>query len=124
MLLCSVFVSAQVSELPDTSGNAFVRLCSSGEKEPITQTEGANMLMGCIGYVAGFIDGEGFGTAYAEDKTGKKVPSLLCFPDGVENGQIIRILLKYIRENPKDAHQRTAVLLVRAVRQAYPCPNK
>jgi hypothetical protein len=123
VVLCSSAFLFGETDTPDTSGNAFVRLCSSVERGMSTQIE-VGYVMGCVGYVAGFIDGVRFGTAYAEDKAGKKVPSLLCFPDEVENGQITKILLKYIRENPKEAHQRTAVLLAIALQQAYPCPSK
>jgi Ssp1 endopeptidase immunity protein Rap1a len=44
-----------------------------------------------------------------------------CVPDAADNEQMIRITLKYIRNNPEEAHKTTAVLIVEAVRVAFPC---
>jgi hypothetical protein len=117
LFFCPYFASC---ETPDVSGNAFLRVCSSVEHDIQTQIE-MGYVVSCAAYITGFIDGVKFGTSYAADKTGKKIPSLLCFPDEVETGQIMKILLKYIRDNPAEAHQRTDILLVNALRQAFPC---
>jgi hypothetical protein len=93
------------------------------EKDESTQLLEMEKVVGCAVYVSGFLDGVSFGTAFAEDKAGRKLPSPFCFPDAIDTGQIMRIVLKYIREHPEEAHERTAVLLVRALRQAYPCPK-
>jgi|ERR1700683_2305483 len=121
-LCCSMFATAQKSESPDASGNAFLRLCSAIDREDKTSTEWA-WTMGCTGFVSGFTSGMKFGTDYAADKAGKKVPGLFCLPDEVENGQIIRIVLKYVRDNPEEAHQPTSFLVVDALRKAFPCKN-
>jgi hypothetical protein len=123
VICCSLSASAQNSESPDTSGNAFLRLCSAVDKENKTSTEWM-WVTGCTGFVSGFTDGVKFGTQYAEDKAGKKVPGLFCLPGEVENGQIIRIILKYIRDHPEEAHQPTSFLLVDALRRSFPCRSK
>jgi hypothetical protein len=93
------------------------------DKEDKTSTE-LTWVMACTGFVNGFAEGVTFGTAYAADKAGKKVPGLFCRPVEVENGQIIRILLKYIRDHPEEAHEKTEWLLVAALRTALPCRGK
>jgi hypothetical protein len=116
-------LSAQTKEFPETSGNAFARLCSSIEKDTRTESEIGHM-RSCVGYVRGFTDGIEFGSSYVEDKVNKQVPHLFCEPDGAENGQIIRIILKYIRDNPTEAHLPTSLLIVDALKKAFPCSTK
>ena len=52
------------------------------------------------------------------------LPKLFCRPENVELAQLVRIVLKYIRENPENANQETALLIMKALREAYPCSGK
>jgi Rap1a immunity proteins len=61
---------------------------------------------------------------FVNDKTNQLVPAPFCIPDGVEHGQEIRIVLKYIRDNPAHAHKATAFLIVAALGKAFPCQGK
>lgn len=46
----------------------------------------------------------------------------ICFPkDGISAGQSMRIILKYLKENPAQLHQKDTVLAVIAFKKAYPC---
>jgi len=81
-------------------------------------------LISCLGYIDGFTSGVGSEHSFAEDALQRNVPAPFCFPDSVEMGQAIRIVLKYIRENPTDAHRSTSVLIMRALGKAYPCTSK
>jgi hypothetical protein len=38
--------------------------------------------------------------------------------------QLVRIVLKYVRENPEKANLGTGGLIILALREAYPCPSK
>lgn len=117
VVLFSLPLHTETKDTPDTSGNAFVRLCSN--MDAANQWAGA-----CLGYAVGTVDGLNFETAYAQDKAGNKaVPSLFRIPESVENGQIIRVLLKHINDNPKDAHLPTVVLIVDALQEAFPCKS-
>jgi hypothetical protein len=40
---------------------------------------------------------------------------------GVENAQLVKVVLKYIRDNPEDAHHSTRVLIIGALAKVYPC---
>ncbi|MFZ0563081.1 MAG: Rap1a/Tai family immunity protein [Terriglobales bacterium] len=123
LLCCPVLVAAQTKEFPDTSGNAFLRLCSAIDKEKLTDEEIAHVTS-CVGYVAGFVDGVSVYPIYAEAKAKQKVPKLICRPDGVEHGQLISVVLKYIRNHPEDAHLPTQLLIMGAIGEAFPCSNK
>lgn len=116
-------VSAQTEEFPETSGNAFLRLCSVVDKTDRTDAENLDA-MACVGYMSGFTSGVEFEQLYAKTSTRQKVPAPFCIPDGVERGQMVRIVLKYIRDNPAEANEHTALLVIKALRKAYPCPSK
>jgi Rap1a immunity proteins len=129
LVVCFLVVrlSAQTREFPETSGNAFLRLCSAADKEAVTDAEkeaASENIMTCVAYVNGFIDGVRGEQAFAKGYTHQKVPIPFCLPDGVENGQIIRIVLKYIRDSPTEGNRSTMVLMVKALGKAYPCPSK
>lgn len=48
--------------------------------------------------------------------------SRVCFPEGgITNGQGIRIVVKYLQENPSLLHLSDTLLTMVALGQAYPC---
>lgn len=49
----------------------------------------------------------------------------VCFPDGgINNGQGVRVVLKYLRNNPEILNMDESVLVMRAYKNAYPCVSK
>ncbi len=113
----------QPQELPSTSGNAFVRICSTIDTKP---DKGATQLdvqheIACIGYVEGVAQGESEEVAYVLAMTSKEPPGRFCLPEESENGQLVRIVLKYIGKHPEEAHYSTAFLIASALREAFPC---
>jgi hypothetical protein len=113
-------VFGQVPEYLGDSGNAFLATCSDADKSSYSLQELVNVGV-CTGYINGFLEGFGVAIEYSGDQLKKKVTPLFCIPDQVEGLQKVRLLLKYIRDNPKDAHLATGALLMRAVQTAYPC---
>lgn len=110
----------QAAPLPSTSGNDFRRLCADVIKAgpPVNAVVAGD----CLGFIEGVMDGIEFGFQYAQDKAGKKaVPRLFCRPEAADNEQIIRILLKFIDDNPKTSDYATVPLLVAALSDAFPC---
>jgi hypothetical protein len=124
--LLDVPLSAQTQELPETSGNAFLRICSVVEKvadnKDQTTTE-VGYVMGCLGYVRGFTTGVAYEASFAKAKTKQNAPVPFCIPEDVENGQTVLVVLKYIRDNPADSNQPTVILIKYALGKAYPCPS-
>lgn len=123
--LLAVSLAAQTREYPEDSGNAFLRVCGVFDKDTdkIPTTE-AESVFRCLGYVGGFMSGVGSEQRFAEAATGRKVPAAFCVQNGVEEVQTIRIVLKYVRDNPADAHLSTPALIIAALRKAYPCQNQ
>jgi hypothetical protein len=124
-LLLLVPISSQTAEFPEDSGNAFLRLCSAAEKGQLSGDSDEQVnIMACVGYVKGVMHGMWLERGAAEAQTGRTISKPYCHANDVENGQIVRIVLKYIRDNPADANKPTALLIVRALAKAYPCPSK
>lgn len=44
-----------------------------------------------------------------------------CLPDNATNGQIARIVVKYLKDNPKLLNEGRAGLVWLALKDAYPC---
>ena len=110
------------------SGTNFLELCSSVEISPdkMNVADLANMHR-CQGFMEGLRDGIGVAAAVIQHSN----PSLnlkgsisdlgICFPDEASLLQVIRVVLKYIREHPEQAHLPSAVLVFSADLQAFPC---
>ena len=45
----------------------------------------------------------------------------LMEPDGVKREQVVRIVVKYLEDNPKDLHRDEGLLVAAALVAAYPC---
>jgi Ssp1 endopeptidase immunity protein Rap1a len=119
-LCCGMFASAQTPDLPDQSGNAFVRVCSAIEKDQHTDLETLHVLS-CMSYVSGFVQGVFWEAEFVKTNTNKEMRKPFCRPKDVENAQLVKVVLKYIRENPEEAHEPTAVLIISALAKVYPC---
>lgn len=107
-----------------SSGNGFLATCSVVDKPQDRWSEVDFLHSGqCLGFMQGLE--EGIGLAFSVVKKGEgSVEDLgVCFPsDGtVTTGQITSIVLKYLKENPEKAHERTATLVVLAAKTAFPC---
>lgn len=46
---------------------------------------------------------------------------LFCTPPGVSTEQAVRIVVKYLTSNPESLHQTDSVLVVEAMKPAFPC---
>jgi Rap1a immunity proteins len=81
----------------------------------------------CTAYVMGLGDGIVTESSYAGASLGGKVKTPYCEADtyGMEQGQRVRVLLKYIRNHPEKAHLPTAILYISAMGDAFPpCPER
>jgi hypothetical protein len=130
LLLCSSATvssqdsSAQTSrEFPSTSGNAFLRICPVVDKDRMTHEDVVNAVE-CVSYIEGFVSGVQQEVAFAHVVGKIKPPTLFCHTEVAENGQLVRVVLKYIRNHPEEAHKDTAFLAAEALREAFPCGNE
>lgn len=139
LALLVVVVGAHLAAAPTTlagndenlsdSGNAFVRTCSGIDNTSKALSDLQQIELGeCSAYIMGLTEGILLERSYADAAgNGVKVPLPYCVQDTyeVEQGQKVRILLKYIRSNPEKAHMITAGLFISAMGDAFPpCPQR
>jgi len=76
----------------------------------------------CTGYINGVIDG------YAVTEAAEKArihfsSSLICFPKTgfMPTPQVVRVVVKYLRDNPTHLGEPGASLVLLAMQEAFPC---
>jgi hypothetical protein len=102
----------------EPNGSELLRGCNAA----IRQTEGVNVAveesiraLHCLGYVSGFQDAMGMA-----DWTVANVQA--CVPrKGIEVDQGVRILVKFLRENPERLNESGRILFFTAMVRAFPC---
>jgi hypothetical protein len=133
-LILQLFLPAKVGSeaaaqgpVPGTqalSGNDLLRECTfalrfdDGDRALINEelTYGAH----CGGYLLGFY--EGYGAKAAADKVLGGTPNReVCFPDNLPTDQMVRVVVKYLREHPERLNQAPGLLVVGAFYGAFPC---
>lgn len=99
------------------SGNAMLRNCEFALSGRAAQNAHEAGL--CQGFTTGVIQGIYLG----EIASGKTKKGILCPPADVEVGQMIRVAVKYMKDNPSRLHEPAQVLFGHAYRDAFPCPS-
>ena len=79
-----------------------------------------------MGYCAGFISAvlDTLNMWEASDVYEKRTHDKdvrFCLPAEVTNGQIILVFVKYMEDHPEQLHKPANLLLVEALRKAFPC---
>ena len=99
------------------SGTDFLKICSNIEREvgdnPLHINEAT-----CLGWVEGFRDGF---TVHDELLGVPDKDRMVCMPRGVTAIQTIRVIKKYIADNPAKAHRPTRYNASVALARAFPC---
>lgn len=72
-----------------------------------------------VGYCFGLVNGVG----NMMDAMGDYLPKneRACFPEGIKNEQLTRIVVHYLQDNPASLHRDGAFLTMAAFQNAYPC---
>lgn len=73
-----------------------------------------------VGYCLGLTQGVRQTMQYQNDELPAKYRT--CFPEGMTNGQGVRIVLKYLQDHPAELQDHAMFLVHRAYKAAYPCP--
>jgi hypothetical protein len=112
--------SKSVAEQPDVSrsGSDFLRVCSTVDSEPKGDPVRIHNDATCLGWVEGF--GDGF-TVHDELLSVPEKDRMVCMSRGVTTIQIVRVIKKYIADNPDKAHRATRYDASVALARAFPC---
>ena len=95
------------------TGNELLALCENLDRQP--QSFKA---LECLDYIEGFNDAwENARNAFKPAKSDLDY----CSPTNGTVGQMARVVLKHLRENPKDLHGNAGILAHRALAISSPC---
>ena len=102
LMVLSLPVAAATVPAYET-GNQLLTLCESkgGSSEGV-----------CIGYIEGVSDA-------SEGKTWDGTP--YCAPKGATNGQLVKIVTKYLNDHPEHLHLSAHSIVQQALLEAFPC---
>lgn len=95
-------------------GNELLRQCQDALSDNADSVNLLNTGM-CFGTITGVSD------TVVGLQASKVMSPILCIPDGVTTGQMARIVVKYLEENPKDLNLKGATLAFAAIVTTYPC---
>lgn len=107
-------------------GNALLRMC---EKPPLSHERGV-----CNGFIIGASSGIELASLKAGDAAGlpesdweafRRYGQLVagyCEPERVENGQLVDVVTKFLRDHPEHRHENAAITVAMAFISAFPCP--
>jgi len=106
------------------SGRDFLEVCASidskrgidseGNRDPARIQRDAT----CLGWVQGFTDGF---LVHEELLSVPRKDRMACVPRGVTIIQIVRVIKKYLADNPEKAHRPTRYIASIALAGAFPC---
>ena len=109
-------LQAQRATDPLETGTDFLRQCDEGRLNR-SDAVAAAQYMRCMGYIQGFLEGHTVLIAVSGAK-----PSY-CYPENVDTGQVRRIVIKFLRDDPEKTHLAVSVLVEKALIDAFPCPK-
>jgi hypothetical protein len=74
----------------------------------------------CAGYLSGVTDVEAMWKAI-DKKAGARAYEHYCMPEEVNNGQMLKVLKKWLDNNPEKLHWRADTIIQSALMEAFPC---
>jgi hypothetical protein len=124
-LLALSTICAAGQESWEGDGESLLRKCSvqlrvlDGEKVPSAEVVDAAT---CVGYLWGVHDME-FTVQMLEAQQKVKVMRHSCVPPNATTSQMVRVVVKYLRDNPDRLNLPSAILATDAIRSAFPCTS-
>jgi len=74
----------------------------------------------CVGYILGNHDTD-YMVQMLEEHEKITLMKHACSPSNASTAQAVRIVVKYLRDNPERLHMPASVLVTDAIRSAFPC---
>ena len=74
----------------------------------------------CAGFIEGVISGM-FIAGINETAEQTHMRQGYCLPEEATNGQNRTVFVKYLEDHPEELHEPAALLLIKALRKAFPC---
>lgn len=71
----------------------------------------------CVGYVIAISD------MLDDVAIIRREPRTVCLGEGVESGQLVDVVIRYLRDHPEIRHASAASMVTVALQRAFPCPR-
>jgi hypothetical protein len=108
-----LFSFSTISSVHSESGQQWLSYCESNKN-----TEGSY----CFGYLGGLID---MYSSIREDLLYfEKIPYLICLPPNMTLDQMVKIMRKYLNDNPEQLHINMTTLYQRKMFKTFPCKKQ
>jgi Rap1a immunity proteins len=123
-VVCSGSVgSKSAASQPDISrsGSEFLEVCSTIDSERKGDPVRIHNDATCMGWVEGFRNGF---SVHDELLGVPEKDRMICMSHGVTTIQIVRVMKKYVTDNPDKAHRATRFVATLALARAFPCKAK
>ena len=101
-------------------GNSLLPMCQAGvEFEDGKKISDSRMVDAthCLDYLRGFLDG------FTMGQLARGATEVLCFPEGVNAGQMVRVVAKWFQDHPARLHEPAYGLVFTALRDASSCQS-
>jgi len=99
-----------------TKCSLYVRVLDGEKLSSTDALEGAF----CVGYIWGNHDTD-FMVQMLEEHDKITLMKHACPPSNASAGQAVRVVVKYLRDNPERLHMPASVLVTDAIRSSFPC---
>jgi hypothetical protein len=116
-----VFLLMSLPAKAAMTGNELLTICEHADAPDSEVTTNQQWdTMHCVGYISGVTDAN---TAWWDFKPEVHGGPNYCLVGGVNNGQVFRVVVKYLREHPERLHFPAARLINEALTRAFPCKS-
>lgn len=118
--LAGTLVSGVALAAAPNDGNALISKCKAALRIMNGKKVDASDDQVAIGQCLGLVEGVRNTLVYLNSFLEKDLQ--ICWPDaGINNGQAIRILVKYLDDHPAILHMDQTLLTMKAFEESYPC---
>jgi hypothetical protein len=120
LLVAAIIFSALNPSRAEDNGNDFLLKCSEAGEPPRPGTfRNANAAFD-DGYCIGVLHGLSF-LSVGPPSTRNEIR--FCPPPKATEGQGLRVVLNFLRNNPARTHEQFEILILNALHEAWPCRN-
>jgi len=123
IIFTAIFLFAPPARSQEGSGNELLQDCRTAAR--ISNLRGDQAFAdnlraqgNCYSYIRGVHEGIGATVALAD------IPDIFCIPNQVRMGQIHDTIIQYLERNPQRRHLPAALLIIQALRNAFPCGTR
>ena len=106
-MLFVLMMFSECSSAGFNTGNELAEMMSEAEKLDSDNSKDVSEVGGYYGYVTGVADATDYG--------------IWCAPSHLKSAQIVKVVSKYLNNNPEKLHLNAAQLVIEALIGAFPC---